>query len=121
MNGIWQMTSIKNKEIKRGEVYWVNLDPTVGTEIQKTRPAIVLSNNIQNRTSSRVVVTPITSNTAKVFPFEARINLKKQSAKALTDQVRTGDKSRLGDCICMLTKTEMDDIEKAVKLTLSLD
>lgn len=86
------MTSTKNKEVKRGEVYWVNLDLSVGTEIQKTCPA-VLSNNIQNKASSRVVVIPVISNTA-VFPFEARVNLNKQNAKALTDKVRTVDKSR---------------------------
>ena len=65
-----------NKEIKRGEVYWVNLDPTIGSEIQKTRPAVIVSNNIQNKVSSRVVVIPITSKADKLFPFEAKISLK---------------------------------------------
>lgn len=115
------MTSMINKEVKRGEVYWVNLDPTQGSEIQKTRPAVILSNNIQNKMSSRIVVIPITSNTDKVFPFEAKIILKKKNAKALTDQVRSIDKARLGDCICMLTKAEINDIERAMKVTLSLE
>ena len=76
------MNSIKDKAIKRGEVYWVNLDPTIGTEIQKTRPAVIFSNNIQNRVSSRVVVIPITSNSDKMFPFESKINLQNKDAKS---------------------------------------
>lgn len=115
------MTSMENKEIKRGEVYWVNLDPTIGSEIKKTRPAVILSNNVQNRISARVVILPITSNTEKLFPFEARITLQKKGAKVLADQVRTVDKSRLNACICSLTKAEMKDIERAIKITLSLD
>jgi mRNA interferase MazF len=81
---------------------------------------LLLSNNIQNKMSSRVVVIPITSNIDKIFPFEAKIHLKK-NAKALTDQVRTIDKTRLGDHICMLTKAEISDIERAIKVTLSLE
>ena len=115
------MTSIKYNEIIRGEVYWVNLDPAIGTEIQKTRPAVIMSNNIQNKISSRVVVVPITSNTNKIFPFETKINLNNKNGKVLTDQIRTLDKSRLSKRVCMLTKTEISDIERAIKLTLSLD
>jgi len=115
------MTSMENRTIKRGEVYWVNLDPTIGSEIKKTRPAVVLSNNIQNRISARVVILPITSKTEKLFPFEAKITLHNQEAKVLADQVRTVDKSRLNDCICSLTKAEIKDIERALKITLSLD
>ena len=115
------MGNMTNKEIKRGEVFWVNLDPTIGSEIQKTRPAVIVSNNIQNKVSSRVVVIPITSKTDKLFPFESKIALKKKSGKVLTDQIRTVDKSRLGECICMLSRNEISDIERAIKVTLSLE
>lgn len=115
------MTSMENKEIKRGEVYWVNLEPTIGSEIKKTCPAVILSNNIQNKISARVVILPITSDTKKLFPFEAKIILQNKEMKVLADQVRTADKSRLNDCICSLTKAEIKDIEKAIKITLSLD
>lgn len=115
------MTSTKNKAMERGEVYWVNLDPTIGSEIKKVRPAVIFSNNIQNRVSSRVVVLPITSNVDKLFPFEAKIILEKKLAKVLTDQIRTVDKARLGSCIGSLTKAEIKDIERAIKMTLSLD
>ena len=115
------MTSKIDKKIERGDVYWVNLDPTIGSEIQKTRPAVIISNNIQNKVSSRVVIIPVTSSTDKFYPFEAGIHLKGKSAKALTDQIRSVDKSRLTEIICRLNKTEILDIEKAIKLTLSLD
>ena len=81
----------------------------------------IVSNNIQNKVSSRVVVIPITSKADKLFPFEAKISLKKKGVKVLTDQIRTVDKSRLSDCICMLSTTEISDIEKAIKVTLSLE
>jgi mRNA interferase MazF len=114
------MTLVKNKEIIRGNIYWVNLDPTIGTEIQKTRPAIVISNNIQNKISSRVIIIPITSNINNIFPFEVRATVNNKIAKALTDQIRTIDKSRLGEFIEQLNKTEIINIEKAIKVTLSL-
>lgn len=82
-----------SEEIKRGEVYWVNLDPTIGSEIKKTHPALILSNNIQNRVSNRVVILPITSNVEKLFPFETKITLQNKAAKVLADQILTVDKS----------------------------
>ena len=61
----------------RGEIYWVNLDPTVGTEISKTRPALIISNNIGNHYSGRVTVAPISSmETQRVYPI--RINLRSE-------------------------------------------
>jgi mRNA interferase MazF len=115
------MTSTKDKDIIRGEVYWVNLDPTIGSEIQKTRPAVIISNNIQNKVSARVIVIPLTSNTSTIFPFEAKVKVQDKTAKAITDQIRTIDKSRLGDCLGKITKLEMSDIEAAIKITLSLE
>jgi mRNA interferase MazF len=116
------MTPLKNKEIKRGRVYWVNLDPTIGSEIKKTRPAVVISNNLQNKVSSRVIVIPITSSVEKIYPFEAKLKLSNNTqSKALTDQIRAVDKMRIGDCLCVLEKEEMKEIDKALKITLSLD
>jgi mRNA-degrading endonuclease toxin of MazEF toxin-antitoxin module len=53
---------------RRGDVYWVTLDPVVGTEIRKTRPAVIVSNDSCNRYGTRVVVLPITSNVASLYP-----------------------------------------------------
>ncbi|WP_367363857.1 type II toxin-antitoxin system PemK/MazF family toxin [Candidatus Tisiphia endosymbiont of Nedyus quadrimaculatus] len=77
-----------------------------------------ISNNIQNKISSRVIIIPITSNINNIFPFEVRVTV--NTAKALTDQIRTIDKSRLGEFIEQLNKTEIINIEKAIKVTLSL-
>lgn len=115
------MTSVKmNKIINRGDVYWVNLDPTVGSEIQKTRPAVVVSNNVQNKVSSRILVVPVTSNVSNFFPFESRLVINNKEAKALTDQIRAIDKSRINDFIRKLNSAEIIDLEKAIKVTLSL-
>jgi len=61
---------------KRGEIYWIQLDPTVGTEIQKTRPCLILSNNSQNKKGTRVIAAPITSKLKTLYPFEAKLIIK---------------------------------------------
>ena len=66
---------------RRGEVWWVSFDPSVGGEIQKTRPAVVISNDSANSALNRVIVIPITSQVAKVYPGEALITLNGDSAR----------------------------------------
>jgi len=80
--------------VKRGEVYWVNLDPTVGTEIKKTRPALVISPDDMNEVLPRVIVAPLTS---KGQPLGCRpeITMDGKQAKILLDQLRCVDKIRL--------------------------
>lgn len=85
--------------MKRGDVYFVNLDPTQGAETKKTRPVILVSNDAANRAGALVTVVPITSNVTRIFPFEvalpvAQTGLRKDS-KAMAQQVRTLDKARL--------------------------
>ena len=59
---------------QRGEIYWVSLDPTIGSEIAKTRPALIISNDIGNQHADRVIVAPIsTANVSKVYPFEVKL------------------------------------------------
>ena len=81
--------------VKRGEVYWVNLDPTRGTEIRKTRPALVVSPDDMNQALPRVIVAPLTS---KGQPFGCRpeLRFKGRKARVLLDQVRAVDQRRLG-------------------------
>ena len=81
--------------ILQGEVYWVNLDPTLGSEIKKTRPALVISPNDLNQALPRVIIAPITS---KGQPLGCRPELvfKTKPARILLDQLRTVDKRRLG-------------------------
>jgi len=82
-------------EIKRGEVYWVNLDPTIGTEIRKTRPALVVSADDMNAALPRVIIAPLTS---KGQPLGCRPELvfDGKPARILLDQIRSIDKLRLG-------------------------
>ncbi len=80
--------------MKRGEVYWVNLDPTMGSEVKKLRPAVILSPDEMNRNLSVVIVAPITSST-KPWPTRAEITLSGKSGQIMLDQIRTVDKSRL--------------------------
>lgn len=110
--------------IKRGEVYWVNLDPTIGAEIRKTRPAAVVSNDINNINARTVTVLPMTSNVAKVYPFEVLIRAgacgNKDDCKAKANQVRTVDKRRLGNPMGMLPPEAMAAIDAALRLHLDL-
>ena len=80
--------------VKRGEVYWVNLDPTLGTEINKTRPALIISPDDLNATLPRVIVAPITS---KGQPLGCRpeVDFDGRNARILLDQIRSVDKRRL--------------------------
>jgi len=107
-------------KILRGQVYWIALDPAVGTEVNKTRPAVVVSNDIHNHSSPRVVVMPVTSNVQKVYHFEVVINIVGNSSKAMADQIRVVDKSRIGKFITTLTEDEMESIDIAIKTVLAL-
>lgn len=83
-------------QVQRGEVYWVNLDPTIGTEIRKTRPALVISPDDMNAALPRVIIAPITS---KGQPLGCRPELEfnGKPARILLDQLRSVDKKRLAD------------------------
>jgi mRNA interferase MazF len=106
---------------RRGDVHWVALDPTMGTEIRKTRPAVVISNDSCNTFGSRVVVIPVTSNAESLYPGEAKIELQGRPARVLGDQMRSIDKARLRSRISRLTRQELLDVEDAVRITLGLD
>jgi len=104
----------------RGEVYWVELDPTKGTEINKTRPAVVISNNAQNKKSSCIIIAPITSSDQKVFDFQVKIDVPNLRGKILLNQIRTIDKSRISKQITMLDEDIIEQINDALKIALDL-
>lgn len=106
---------------KRGDVYWVRLDPTVGSETKKTRPCIIISNNAQNKKSSRVIIAPVTSQVKKIYPFEAYVEVNDKMGKALLDQIKTVDKQRLGNRICATDNETMMRVDAALKISLSLN
>ena len=105
---------------RRGEVYWVALDPVLGTEIRKTRPAVIVSNDSCNRYGTRVVVLPITGNVDSLFPGEALITVRGKPGRALGDQIRSIDKSRLKARVGTVTPAEMVRLEEALAVTLGL-
>lgn len=105
---------------QRGDIYWIKLDPTIGSEIKKTRPAVILSNNAQNQQEHHYVIAPITSKTEKLYPFEALLEVNEQRGKALLDQVRTVSHKRIGSWLGRISQKEMRGIERALKLVLSL-
>lgn len=105
---------------KRGEVYWVKLDPTIGSEINKTRPALIISNDSGNEYGQRVVVAPITSSVKKVFPFEVKVEIAEKEGKVLLDQLRSIDKERLSKKIAVMDYETMKLVNKALKIVLDL-
>ena len=106
--------------MKRSEVWWVALDPALWSEIQKTRPAIIVSNDSANRNLKRVGVVPLTTNTSRVFPGEARVSVAGEFCNAMSDQVMAADKLRLKDKLATLSKSDMLEVEKAICTHLGL-
>lgn len=106
--------------MRRGEVWWVEFDPAVGSEIRKTCPAVIVSNDAANRNLARVVVVPMSSNTGRQYPGEAVVTLAGQSSKAMADQIMAADKSRLKTQLGTLTKADMLAVEDAIKVHLAL-
>jgi len=86
---------VRARRFLRGDVYWVNLDPTIGTEIQKTRPALVVSPDDMNDALPRVIIAPITS-AGQPLGCRPEVKLKGKAARILLDQLRCVDKARLG-------------------------
>jgi mRNA interferase MazF len=109
-----------SRALRRGDVVWVALDPARGSEIRKTRPAVVISNDSCNRYGSRVVVLPVTSNVSSLYPGEARIELAGKPGRVLGDQIRSVDKERIRSRIGRLSQDELRDVEDAVRITLGL-
>lgn len=106
--------------MKRGEVWWINFDPSIGGEIRKKRPAVIVSNNMSNKYLNRVQVIPLTSNIDKLYPSEAYIILNGKKGKAMADQLTILSKLRLISKAGELTDEEIIDINKAIKTQLAL-
>lgn len=100
--------------MNRREVWWVSFDPSIGGEIQKTRPAVIVSNDAANSVLNRVVVVPITSKTAKLYPGQAFVTLNGEQRKAMADQITTVSKLRLRGPIGALSPEDSTLVENAI-------
>jgi len=107
--------------MKRGDVYWVDFEPTRGGEIQKTRPAAIVSNDIANYRLNRVQVVPLTSNITRVYAGEAIIYFGNRPMRALANQLRTVAKERLQNRSGALSSEAMVAVEEAVRTQLGLN
>lgn len=106
--------------MQRGEVWWVNFDPSVGGEIRKRRPAIIVSNDAANKYLNRVQVVPLTSKMGRVYPSEAVVEVDGKRGKALADQLTTVSKQRLLNRAGRISEAELFEVEKAIQVQLGL-
>ena len=106
--------------MKRGEVWWINFDPSVGVEIRKKRPAVIVSNNASNQFLNRIQVVPLTSSVGKLYPSETFVTLRGKKAKAMADQLTTVSKKRLINKAETVSKNEMEGIERTIIIQLAL-
>ncbi len=106
--------------MQRGEVWWVNFSPSVGGEIQKERPAVIISNDVANRLLNRLQVVPLTSNVGRLYPSEAYVTVNNVQHKAMADQITTVSKQRLGKKMGGLAQSDIQALERAIKVQLGL-
>ena len=107
--------------MRRGEVWWVNFDPSVGSEIRKIRPAVIISNDASNSNASRLQVVPLSSKIEKLYPCEAYVTVNGAMSKAMADQVATVSKQRLGTQFGVIAPDDLIAVERVLRLQLGLD
>ncbi|MBI5066075.1 type II toxin-antitoxin system PemK/MazF family toxin [Candidatus Woesearchaeota archaeon] len=118
------MVEIRIFEVKRGDIWLVNLDPTIGHEIKKSRPAVIIQNDYGNTYSPITIIAPVTSQKVdKIYPFEVFIKKRKglqKDSKALLNQIRAVDKRRLIKKLGELDVETKSGIDEAIKISLGL-
>jgi len=112
-------------QLKRGDIVLVNLDPTIGSEQGKERPALIIQNDVGNKYSPVTIIAPITSTVfSKEYPTNVRLLSKdsrlKNDSTILLNQIRTIDKSRIIKKIRSLDEYIMEKVNLAIKISLGL-
>jgi mRNA interferase MazF len=109
------------KAPQRGEIWWAQLDPTMGSEINKTRPCVVISSNVLNEHRRTVVVIPLSTSPRVAPPLMVSVTCSGRPAVAVIDQVRAVAKERLTALIQKVAAGELDTLEVALREILELD
>ena len=111
--------------MKRGEIFWANLDPFMGAEISKTLPVLIISNDINNLYSQNITIIPITKSISKIYPFEVFVSKDISGlvydSKIKTNQIRTIDKQRLISKISEITPEIIKEVEQAILIHLGIN
>ena len=99
--------------INQYSVYWINLDPTTGSEVNKIRPCVIISPNEMNQYLRTVIIAPLT-HTLKTYPTRVICNIKGDNGAIMLDQIRTVDKTRIGNLIAPLQAKEIAEIKSVI-------
>ena len=106
--------------MNRGEVWWINFDPSVGGEIRKKRPGIIISNDASNKHLNRLQVIPVTSKVERLYPSEAFVTINGKLNKALADQLTTVSKIRMINQMGKISREDMWQVERAIRIQLDM-
>ena len=107
-------------KLKRGNVYWVNLDPTQGSEIKKVRPGVLVGAGPINQARRTVLVVPLSRAGVAKPPLTVKVRCLGQEVRAVCDQIRAIDKTRLSGWIEEMSKEDLENISQALKQVLAL-
>ena len=100
--------------VKQYEVYMLDLDPTVGSEMKKIRPCVVISPNEMNKYLNNIIIAPMTS-TIKGYPTRVEVNFKEKKGEVVLDQIKTIDKTRIIKLLGNIDKKEIKEIKRVLK------